>query len=83
MKEYIRNVNVWVKEKNYELPVTDITPWGYDELVNHRIFETMDDLKFTMMALSRGGSKYALQHGLACPADIKNAIKHIESLSRY
>jgi len=78
----MRNVNVWVKEKNYELPVTDITPYGFDELVDHRIFDTLQDVHFTLLALGRA-SKFALEHGLACPADTKGAIKHIESLPKY
>ena len=79
----MRNITVWVNEKNYELPVNDIVPCVFDELVNHRIFDTLQDVQYTMMALQRGKSKYALEHGLACPADTKNAIKHIESLAKY
>ena len=78
----MRNVTVWVREKNYELPVNDITPCDFDELVNHRIFETLQDVQFTLLALSRN-TKFELEHGLACPVDTKNAIKHIESLSKY
>lgn len=78
----MREVNVWINEKNYELPVAELTPYGYEELVNHRIFETLQDMHYALLALSRV-SKYALEHGLACPADTKNAIKHIESLKKY
>ena len=78
----MREVNVWVTEKNYELPVSELTPIGFEDLVNHRIFETMDDVHYTLLALGRA-SKYALEHGLACPKDTKWAIKHIETLKRY
>ena len=78
----MRNINVWVKEKNYELPVNDITPHGFDELVDHRIFETLQDVQFTLLALGRA-SKFALEHGLACPRDTRKAIEHIESLPKY
>ena len=77
-----REVNVWVREKNYELPVAEITPYGFDELVNHRVFETMDDVQYTLLALGRA-SKFALERGLACPRDTRNAIEHIESLETY
>lgn len=79
----MREVNVWIKERNYELPVEQLVPFGFEDLVNHRIFETMDDMNYTLLALSRGKSRFALEHGLACPIDTKNAIKHIESLERY
>lgn len=78
----MREVNVWINEKNYELPVAELTPLGFEELVDHRIFETLNDVQFTLLALGRA-SKYALEYGLACPIDVKNAIKHIESLARY
>lgn len=77
-----RTINVWVNEKNYELPIDHLIPlWAFD-LIDHRIFDTLDDVKYTCMALSRG-TKAALERGLACPADTKNAIKHIESLPKY
>nr|DAP31897.1 MAG TPA: hypothetical protein [Caudoviricetes sp.] len=54
----------------------------YEDLVNHRIFKNHSDAQYTLMALKRG-SKFALEHALACPADLKNAIKKIESLPKY
>lgn len=78
----MKEVNVWVKEKNYELPVTYVCPFGYEELVDHRIFETMDDVHNTLLALGRA-TKDALARGLACPRDTRKAIEHIESLSKY
>ena len=78
----MKEVNVWINEKNYELPVTEITPIGYEDLVNHRIFETLNDVQYTLLALGRA-SKFALEHGLACPRDTRKAIEHIESLPKY
>ena len=78
----MREINVWVNEKNYELPVTSITPFGYEDLVDHRIFETIQDVQYTLLALGRA-SKFALEHGLACPRDTKKAIEHIKSLQKY
>ena len=77
----MREVNVWVKEKNYELPVTELTPFRYDELVNHRVFETLKDVQYTLLALST--SKGAIDRGLGCPRDVRKAIEHIESLATY
>lgn len=79
----MREVNVWVNEKNYELPVAEITPPQFDGLVDHRVFETLNDVHYTLLALSRGGSRYSLEHGLACPRDTKKAIDKIASLPRY
>lgn len=73
---------VWVKEKNYELPVNEICPLRFRELVNHRVFKTLQDVQYTMLALSRG-TKCALERGLACPLDTKNAIRYIETLEKY
>lgn len=79
----MRQVNVWVNEKNYELPVAEITPYQFDDLVNHRVFETLKDMHYTLMALSRGVSRYSLEHGLACPRDTRKAIEKIEALPKY
>lgn len=79
----MRQVNVWVVEKGYELPVEEITPRQFDELVNRRVFETLNDVHYTLMALSRGASRYALEHGLACPRDTRKAIEKINALPRY
>ena len=78
----MRDIRVWVTEKNYELPVAELVPWKFDDLVNHRVFETMDDVHYTLLALSRG-SRFALERGLACPADTRHAIEYIESLNKY
>lgn len=78
----MKEVNVWVNEKDYELPIGEFVPDGLEELIDHRIFETLDDVQFTLLALRRT-TKYALEHGLACPIDVKNAIKHIKSLAKY
>ena len=40
----MRHVDVWVTEKGYELPVEEITPYQFDDLVNHRIFDTLEDV---------------------------------------
>ena len=79
----MRQVSVWITENGYELPVAEITPYQFDELVNHRVFETMDEMKYTLMALERGASRYALEHGLACPRDTRKAIEKISELPRY
>ena len=78
----MREVNVWVTEKNYELPVSELTPIGFEELVNHRVFDTLSDVQYTLLALGRA-SHSALERGLACPRDTRCAIEHIESLERY
>lgn len=78
----MREIKVWVNEKNYELPVTEIVPFGYEDLVDHRIFETLEDVQYTLLALGRC-SKFALERGLACPVDTKRAIKHIKGLEKY
>lgn len=75
---------IWIKCENNgkEYIVTELVDSGYEELVNHRIFKDQQDAQYTLMALKRG-SKFALEHGLACPADLKNAIKKIEKLKKY
>ena len=79
----MREVNVWVKEKNYELPVAEITPPQFDGLVDRRVFETLNDVQYTLLALSRSGSRYSLEHGLSCPRDARKAIEKINNLPRY
>lgn len=78
----MKEINVWVNEKNYELPVTDVCPFGYEDLVNHRVFDTLDDVKYTLLALGRGTPE-ALERGLACPRDTREAIEYIKSLPKY
>ena len=75
---------VWIKcEDNCkEYIVTELVDSGHEDLVNHRIFKNHADAQYALMALKRG-TKFALEHALACPADIKNAIKKIESLPKY
>ena len=75
---------VWIKcEDNCkEYIVTELVCSGYEDLVNHRIFKNHTDAQYTLMALKRG-TRFALEHALACPADLKNAIKKIESLPKY
>lgn len=79
----MRQVCVWVNEKDYELPVAELVPYQFDDLVNRRVFETLQDVHYTLMALSRGASKFSLEHGLACPRDTARAIKKIEALPIY
>ena len=75
---------IWIKceDNGKEYIVTELTGNGYEDIVNHRIFKSQQDAQYTLLALKRG-SKFALEHGLACPADLKNAIKKIESLPKY
>ena len=75
---------VWIKceDNGKEYIVTELTGCGYEDLVNHRIFKSHQDAQYILLALKRG-TKFALEHGLACPADLKNAIKKIESLPKY
>ena len=75
---------VWIKceDNGKEYIVTELVGFGYEDLVNHRIFKNHSDAQYTLMALKRG-SKFALEHALACPVDLKNAIKKIESLPKY
>ena len=75
---------VWIKceDNSKEYIVTELVGSGYEDLVNHRIFKNHDDAQYTLMALKRC-TRFALEHALACPADIKNAIKKIESLPKY
>ena len=54
---------------------------GYEDLVENRVFDSWQDAQYTLMALTRG-SRYALEHGLACPADMKNAVRKIKALPR-
>lgn len=54
---------------------------GYEDLVNGRVFDTWQDAQYTLLALSRC-SRYALEHGLACPADTRNAVRKIKTLPR-
>ena len=78
----MRKVMVWLKDKNYEQPVEDICPYSWDELVDHRVFENLQDVQYTLLALSRG-SRFALEHGLACPRDTRKAVEKITALSKY
>lgn len=75
---------IWIKceDNGKEYIVTELVVSEYEDLVNHRIFKNHSDAQYTLMALKRG-SKFALEHALACPADLKNAIKKIESLPKY
>lgn len=79
----MREITVWIREKGYELPISELIPHQFDDLVDHRIFETMKDMHYTLMALDRGASKYSLEHGLACPVDTRKAVEKIISLPKY
>ena len=79
----MRQINVWVNEKNYALPVEELMPYQFDDLVNYRVFETLQDVHYTLMALNRGTSSYSLEHGLACPRDTRKAIEKISALPKY
>ena len=79
----MREVKVWVTEKNYELNITELCPWRYDEMVNGRVFGTLEDMNYTMLALTRGASRYAMEHGMACPRDTRVAIEKINALPKY
>lgn len=78
----MREINVWLKDKNYEQPVTYICPFGYEDLVDHRIFDNLQDVQYTLLALSRGKAA-AYERGFACPADTRKAIEKIKNLPRY
>lgn len=78
----MREINVWLNDKNCEQPVTCICPYGYEDLVDHRVFKDLNDVQFTLLALARGKfSSY--QRGLACPRDTRVAIEYIKSLAKY
>lgn len=74
---------IWIKceNDNKEYIVTELVPFGYEDLVDHRIFPNHTDMQYMMLTL--GKSKWAYQHGLGCPADAKNVIKKIESMQKY
>lgn len=67
-----------------EYIVTEIAKrYNLCDLLDHRIFEEdWSSAQCTLMALTRG-SKFALEHGLACPRDFKNAVKKIEGFKKY
>lgn len=79
----MREVNILTKNDNIIRNVAELVPVQFDELVDHKIFDNLTDAQYLFMALKRGKSQWALSHGLACPADTKNAIKRIESLPTY
>lgn len=75
---------VWIrcKDNNKEYVVTELTKTGFEDLVHERIFDTHEDAQYTLLALSRA-TPFALERGLACPADTKRAIKKIQNLPKY
>ena len=81
MISYKQEVKVMTKDKG-EYIVTELVNIGMEELVNGRVFDTHQDMQYTLMALKRG-TKYALDHGLACPSDFKRAVKKIQGLPKY
>lgn len=79
----MREVNILTKDDNIIRNVAELVPYQFDELVDHRIFDNLEDAQFIFMALSRGKSQWALSHGLACPADTKRAVKAIEAMEKF
>ena len=78
-----REVYIRTEKEDREYIVTELVRRaGYEDLVDHRVFESWQDCQWTLLALTRA-SKFALEHGLACPADTKRAVGKIESLPRY
>lgn len=75
---YKKEVRIKCEDNGKEYIVTELVGSGYEDLVDRRIFKSHQDAQYTLMALKRG-SKFALEHGLACPADLKNAIKKIKT----
>lgn len=56
---------------------------NFAEYVNRRIFEcSFAEAQYILLALNRG-TVYALEHGLACPADFKWAMNKIKSFKTY
>lgn len=74
-------VMIWLKDRNWEHDVTEICPYKFKELVDGRVFENLKDCQYTLMALGR--SKYSMEHGMSCPADVRRAIKKVENLEKY
>lgn len=79
----MREVNVFIKEKNYDLDISELCPSCFDELVEGRIFENLKDMQNIMMALQRSKNAWCISHGQALPCDTKYAIETIESLPKY
>jgi len=79
----MREVNILTKDDNIIRNVAELVPYQFDELVDHRIFNNLEDAQFIFMALNRGKSQWALSHGLACPADTKHAVKAIEAMEKF
>ena len=78
----IKEIRVWLKDENTDAIINELVPSKYANLVNGKVFQNRNDMQNTMMALSRG-SKFALEHGLAAPNDLTDAIKKIEALEDY
>lgn len=79
----MREVKVFITEKNYDLDISELCPSCFDELVEGRIFENLKDMQNMMMALQRSKNTWCVSHGRALPCDTKYAIETIESLSKY
>lgn len=79
----MREVNVFITEKNYDLDISELCPSCFDELVEGRIFENLKDMQYMMMALQRSKSVWCIEHGQALPCDTKYVIEKIKSLPKY
>ena len=74
----IRKVMVRVLEKGYELDVAELVPFRFTDLVQHRVFATLNDMNYTLMALTYDGAAWG-----SCPADVNDAVEKIRNLPKY
>ena len=79
----MREVKVFVKEKNYEIDVHELCPNNSDELVDGRIFETLKEMQNLLLTLKRFGNRFALEQAHTCPANYKIAVETIKNLPKY
>lgn len=63
------------------IDVSDLVPVELWDKVHRKVFPDRQDTQNLFMALNTSG--YALEHGLGCLADIKNALDFIEGLETF
>lgn len=74
-------VQVKVGENGTVFDVSDLVPVECWDLVEGKIFPDRQDMQNLFMVL--GTSRFELEHGLRCPADVINAIEYIKGLKSF
>ena len=78
-------VEIMVKDTGKTYEVSELlkrTNHKYDELINHRIFESLKEAQRIFLQLNNNGT-YSMEHSFVTPAGIEYGVNEIKNKETY